>query len=149
MDLKWWTENSESDNEPLANYANHSDNDESHDVNRNDSNVESVDENYTQNGPESKKKASIRKRWQSKKNDREYQRLFNENKHLFDMSCDCCSKIFESLDEGRAHYLTEHNNPKGYIKSISWKKRLFRCYVVEHLKRLSNPQKSKYVCESL
>lgn len=132
------------------NHANDSSNEEFHDENRIDSNVESVDEHDdTQNVSESNKKTQTRKRCRSKKNNQEYQNLFNENKHLFDMSCDCCSKLFESLDEARAHYLSEHDNPKGYIKSISGRKLLFRCNIVQHLERHSNPEKFKYVCDSL
>lgn len=132
------------------NHANDSSNEEFHDENRIDSNVESVDEHDdTQNVSESNKTTKTRKRWQSKKNNQEYQRLFNENNHLFDMSCDCCSKMFESLDEARAHYLSEHDNPKGYIKSISGRKMWFRCNVVQHIERHLNPEKHMYVCESL
>lgn len=137
------------DNEPLVIHAydgSISSNEEFH-----DSNAQSVDEldDYTRNVTESEKKAHTRKRWDSKKNDTEYQRLFSENKHLFDMSCDCCSTLFESLNEARAHYLNEHNNPKGYIKSNSGKKMIYRSNVVQYLERHSNPEKFKYVCENL
>lgn len=122
-----------------------SSNDKSLDANENDSNAESSDELVdTQNAPESKKKKQTRKRWGSKKANNEYQRLFDENKHLFDLSCDCCSKIFESLDEARAHYLSEHNTRKGYIKSITGKKLLCRAYVVQYLEWQANPEKFKY-----
>lgn len=147
MCLVLCTENAESDNEPPVNHASDSSNEEFHDADTNNSNVNSVDEHDdTQNVPESKKKTQTRKRFQLRTNNTVYQRLFNENKHLFDLSCDCCSKIFESLDEARAHYSSEHNKPKGYIRTSNGRKLLFRCNVMQHLERHSNPEKFKYVC---
>lgn len=114
-------------------------NDENNDSNEDE---DGVDEHDTQN--KSEKKALTRKRWQSKKNNNEYQKLFSENRHLFDMSCDFCSATFDSLDEGRAHYLTAHNNTRGYIKCCG-KKMFYRCNIVSHLVRHSNPDKFKSV----
>lgn len=82
------------------------------------------------------------KRWRTKQKEIKFQKLFEANKHLFDLSCDLCPKIFKSLDEGRAHYLTDHNNSKGYIKCCGAKLQ-YRCKVVQHLERHLEPEKLK------
>lgn len=46
----------------------------------------------------------------------EFEKVFLKNKHRFDLKCENCPKIFESLTEARTHYAKEHNNPRGYIK---------------------------------
>lgn len=46
----------------------------------------------------------------------DFEKLFLENRHRFDMTCDACPKLFETLDEARSHYASDHNNPHGYIK---------------------------------
>lgn len=62
------------------------------------------------------------------------------------MSCDHCSNTFESLDEIRAHYQTEHNISRGYIKCVeSGRKMFYRCAVMQHIERHLNPDKFKYV----
>lgn len=62
------------------------------------------------------------------------------------MSCDHCSSTFESLDEIRAHYQTEHNISRGYIKCVeSGRKMFYRCAVMQHIERHLNPDKFKYV----
>lgn len=84
------------------------------------------------------------KRWQTKKNNKEYQQLFSENKHIFDMSCDVCAKVFKSLEEARTHYLCEHGNSKGYIK-CGRRRVMLRCQVVDHITRHLYPEKFKCV----
>lgn len=71
-----------------------------------------------------------------------FQKLFDEYKHLFDMKCDCCSKVFEYFDEGRNHYLTEHNNTRGYIKCCGLRLH-YPCQVEAHLDRHIAPDKYK------
>lgn len=76
----------------------------------------------------------------------EFRKLFAENKHRFDMSCDyvSCSSVFESLEEARRHYATEHNSSKGHIKCCNVKL-TYRCEVVRHLYRHLDPNKFKCV----
>ncbi|XP_055317612.1 zinc finger protein 665-like isoform X2 [Sitodiplosis mosellana] len=72
----------------------------------------------------------------------EFEKLFSENKHRFDMTCDACPKMFDSLDEARSHYASDHNNPRGYIKCCNVKL-IYRCKVVKHLYRHLDPDKFK------
>lgn len=127
-------------------------NDDSCPVNYDDNNEESSDERDYENDSEFKndvptKKCKRRKskmEIEKKKND--FQKMINENRDLFDMSCDCCSKMFESLDEARAHYSTEHLNPKGYIKTKSGIKLFYRNNILKQIERQTNPDKFKWVC---
>lgn len=107
-------------------------------------NVESVEEADCQTDLEckSKRKTPKRKQWQTKKKNKEYQKMFNENRHLFDMSCDCCKKEFDSLDEARKHYATKHDNPRGYLKCCG-RRMFYRCQVVQHITRHLDPDKFK------
>lgn len=41
----------------------------------------------------------------------------------FDMSCDQCDVMFESFPHAKRHYLSEHSEPKGYLKCCSKKMR--------------------------
>lgn len=74
----------------------------------------------------------------------EFEKLLNENRDLLDMSCECCPKVFDSLDEARNHYAAEHNIPKGFIKCCKHKLRT-RYEVKEHLAYHSDPERYKYV----
>lgn len=105
-------------------------------------NDESADDGVCQID-QTRKPRKKRKTWLSKSKNKEYQKLFSENKHLLDMSCDECASVFETLEEARTHYSREHkNNPKGYLKCCG--KRLFhRCHVVEHITRHLDPDKFK------
>lgn len=101
-----------------------------------------ADECSPENDGKQKKR---RKPSQAKKKNKEFEKLFNDNRQLFNLSCDCCEKSFESLDEARAHYPSEHNKPKGYIKSTSGTKLFNRCDVTRWVDRHLNPAKFKYV----
>lgn len=46
----------------------------------------------------------------------QFEKIFLENKHRFDLKCEDCPKIFVSLTEARKHYANDHNNPNGFIK---------------------------------
>lgn len=81
----------------------------------------------------------------AKKKKIEFEKLFSENKHRFDMSCDACPKSFDTLDEARSHYAADHNNPRGYIKCCNVKL-IYRCKVVKHLYRHLDPGKFRCVC---
>lgn len=39
----------------------------------------------------------------------------------FDMTCDQCEVMFESFFMAKRHYLSEHNEPKGYLKCCGLK----------------------------
>lgn len=72
------------------------------------------------------------------------QKLFVENKYRFDLTCDNCSASFESLDDAREHYSTEHNNPKGYLKCCNIRLEYpFKVY--HHILKHVNPEKFKCV----
>lgn len=112
-----------------------------------DNNEENAIENVREGVAESKTRKP-RKKYipsEAKKKNEEYRKMFHENRHLFDMSCDCCPTVFESLDEARAHYLSEHNIAKGYIKSTSGIKMVLRCNIIRYIDRYLNPDKFKYV----
>lgn len=72
----------------------------------------------------------------------EFKKLFTENKHRFDLACDSCPTQFDTLDEARSHYATDHNNTKGYIKCCNVKL-TYRFEVVRHLYRHLEPNKFK------
>lgn len=80
----------------------------------------------------------------SKKKKVEFEKLFLENKHRFDMSCDACPTSFDTLDEARNHYAVDHNNPRGYIKCCNVKL-IYRCKVVKHLSRHLEPDRFRYM----
>lgn len=109
-------------------------------------NEESADENTSKDNNEPEMEHKERKRRKSKvsKNDEEYQKLFNEYRNIFDLSCDCCTKVFESLNEAQKHYASAHNKFQGYIKSTNGKKLFRPGHVVQYVDRHLN--KFKYVC---
>ncbi|XP_031629987.1 transcription factor grauzone-like [Contarinia nasturtii] len=120
--------------------------DESDDDSNNAENVESdVEES-------AKEKAVIptetidkpkRKRTKAKQLKANFEKQFAENKQLFDMSCDLCPTIFETLYEAQEHYAKEHKNPRGYIKCCN-QRLIYPCFVLKHLERHINP--NKYRC---
>lgn len=83
-----------------------------------------------------------RHRTAPKKIELEFDKLFVEYKHLFDMTCDVCPETFESLDEARKHYAILHKNPKGYVKCCG-NKLAYRCTIIKHLQRHIDPDKFK------
>lgn len=56
----------------------------------------------------------------------QFDKFFNDNKHLFDLNCDYCSKVFESYEDARIHYVSEHQKTTGYIKCCTSKLRCRR-----------------------
>lgn len=84
---------------------------------------------------------------QRKSNNRkriDIEKLLAENLDLLDMSCECCPKVFDSLDEAQKHYADEHNNPRGFIKCCKHKLRT-RYQVKEHLAFHRDRDRYKYV----
>lgn len=117
-------------------------NDESGDENSNDESMnydpKADDPDYiSDNEP---KTVRALKKWRSKQKEMKFQKLFDENRYRFDLTCDLCPKSFGSLDETRAHYLTDHNHTKGYIKCCKTKLQ-YRCQIVSHLNRHLEPEK--------
>lgn len=131
---------------PMVDDVNDSTND-SITENCDDYNDENEQENATKHKTEdkvvkSKKRLSKSERQQE---NNKFQKFFNEHRHLFDMSCDRCAKTFESLNEARAHHLADHDNPKGYIKSKSGKRKMFFPNdVLHHIALHLDPDKFKY-----
>lgn len=60
------------------------------------------------------------------------------------MTCDACTKTFESLDEARKHYAKQHKNSKGYIKCCSVKL-TYPSSVITHLNRHLQANTFKWV----
>lgn len=87
-------------------------------------------------------KKALSRRMKAKKRRFEFKKLFLENKHRFDLTCDLCPQIFETLHAARNHYGSEHNNSKGYIKCCN-NKLSYRCEIVKHLYRHLDPYKYK------
>lgn len=120
-----------------------SNDDESVDENSNDESFDPKDDpDY--NSDHVPKTVRGLKKWRSKQKEMKFQKLFEENRHRFDLTCDSCPKSFNSLDETRAHYLTDHNNTKGYIKCCRTKLQ-YRCQIVAHLNRHLEPEKYRLV----
>lgn len=57
----------------------------------------------------------------------------------FDMSCDQCDVMFDSFTHAKRHYLSEHSEPKGYIKCCS-KKMKSLVKIDEHIQWHKNPE---------
>lgn len=75
----------------------------------------------------------------------EFKKLFVENKHRFDMSCDLCPTLFDTIDDARNHYATTHEHFKGYIKCCN-AKLTYRCEIVKHIYRHLKPE--RFTCVS-
>lgn len=130
------------DNTPINDEGN-SNEEESGDENSNDeSSNEGAKSDPDEYGDKPPTTVRALKRWRRRQREGKYQKLFDEHKHLFDMTCDCCSTTFQTLDEGRAHYLSDHNNSRGYIKCCNVKL-YYRCQVVGHINRHLDPDKYK------
>lgn len=56
----------------------------------------------------------------------------------FDMSCDQCEEIFQSLVDARTHYVSSHNYFNGYVKCCS-KRFKTRGHIVDHIQWHQNP----------
>lgn len=78
----------------------------------------------------------------AKQKNLDFEKLFAENKHLFDLNCDLCSQTFKTLHDARNHYANDHNNTKGYIKCCNTKLS-YRCEILHHLHRHIEPEKYK------
>lgn len=86
---------------------------------------------FSENGQKSRKN-------RTKLTRSEFEIVFSENRHLFDMTCDHCPIVFDSLDEARGHYANVHNNPLGYIKCCK-SKLTYRSQIIYHLARHIDP----------
>lgn len=54
----------------------------------------------------------------------------------FDMNCELCETVFNSLEDAISHYAINHNNPRGYIRCCQLKfasKGLLNWHIVWHL----------------
>lgn len=72
--------------------------------------------------------------------------LFAEYKQLFDLSCDKCSSLCESLADARKHYSIKHKDRNGYIKCKECNIKIsFRCKLLTHLIHHAEIDKFKYV----
>lgn len=78
----------------------------------------------------------------AKQKNLDFKKLFADNLHRFDMTCDLCSETFTTLNDARSHYTNAHNNTKGYIKCCNTKL-TYRCEIVYHLYRHIEPEKYK------
>ncbi|XP_031629988.1 zinc finger protein 43-like [Contarinia nasturtii] len=101
--------------------------------------VDQDNSGFNKERPISKKKQQRTKR---KSKALQFEKLFTENRQLFDMNCDFCETKFETLDDARQHYAKVHKNPKGYIKCCNIKL-IYPCKVVQHLQRHLEPLKFK------
>lgn len=57
----------------------------------------------------------------------------------FDMSCDQCDVMFDSYPHAKRHYLSEHSEPKGYIKCCN-KKMKSLAAIDDHIQWHKNPE---------
>lgn len=60
----------------------------------------------------------------------------------FDMACDQCDNMFESFQDAKRHYLTVHNDSRGYIKCCNIKLRNLLS-IDEHINMHQNPEQMK------
>lgn len=96
-----------------------------------------------------KRNSSTSKRKWTRTEDRtdiEYDKLFAEHKYRFNMKCDNCPTIFETLSDARTHYKKEHNNPDGHILCCNVKIK-YPKYLVRHIKtHLKTSQQNAIPC---
>lgn len=102
-----------------------------------------------------KRKTSTGKRKWTKTEDRtdiEYDKLFAEHKHRFNMKCELCPTIFKTLADARTHYKSKHNNPDGHILccnvKIKYAKNLVR-HIETHVKTSQRDTIPCSVCQKL
>lgn len=60
----------------------------------------------------------------------------------FDMSCDQCDKIFDTFFTAKRHYLSEHKEPKGYVKCCGMKFKSLLA-IDKHIDWHKNPESFK------
>lgn len=60
----------------------------------------------------------------------------------FNMACDACETMFDSFSHAKAHYLTEHNEPKGYVRCCDIKMKTLLA-IDEHIRWHQNPETMK------
>lgn len=62
----------------------------------------------------------------------------------FNMKCDLCDTVFDSLKAAVPHYLSKHDNPYGYLKCCNIRLRYSR-EVLDHIQWHIDPDTFKYV----
>ncbi|XP_055317611.1 zinc finger protein 287-like isoform X1 [Sitodiplosis mosellana] len=75
----------------------------------------------------------------------QYDKLFAEHKHQFNMNCESCPMTFKTLEEARKHYAKKHQNPNGYIKCCSFRLK-YPYQVVRHLRKHQRRSRNKKQC---
>lgn len=66
----------------------------------------------------------------------------------FNMNCDFCTRVFDSVKEARAHYLSEHDMQYGYVKCCNIKLR-HNSIILDHIQWHIKPDTFKYVSNQL
>ncbi|XP_055317616.1 zinc finger protein 28-like [Sitodiplosis mosellana] len=120
-------------------------------------NTNDSDEKIEEKNDKETKEKSPTSKWDSissnkkkgiKMKDREhvqYDKLFAEHKHHFNMNCESCPTTFETLEEARKHYTKKHQNPNGYIKCCSFRLK-YPYQVVRHLRKHQRRSRNKKQC---
>lgn len=60
----------------------------------------------------------------------------------FDMNCEQCETVFVSFQDAKMHYLTEHNEPRGYLRCCGVKMKSL-LIIAEHIDMHNNPDRMK------
>lgn len=113
---------------------------QSYEINNEENVKDNIDIKSHKTSPATKRKrnsSTSKRKWTRTEEDIEYDKLFAEHKHRFNMKCELCPTIFETLADARSHYKKEHNNPDGHILccnvKIKYAKNLVR-HIKTHVK---------------
>lgn len=60
----------------------------------------------------------------------------------FDMGCDQCDMIFESLQDAKKHYILAHNKPHGYLRCCGVKLKTLLT-IAEHIDMHVEPDRMR------
>lgn len=60
----------------------------------------------------------------------------------FDMGCDHCEVIFESLNDAKKHYILAHNAPSGYVKCCGVRLKTLRM-IADHIDMHVDPDRMR------
>lgn len=60
----------------------------------------------------------------------------------FDMACDHCEMIFESLHDAKKHYILAHQEPRGYLKCCGIKLKTL-LMISEHIDMHVDPERMR------
>lgn len=121
-------------------------NDDSDDSDYNDDAFDGIgDDGMDASDTDSKRKTKPKRRQRrtiARQRRSEFDKVFQEHKRFFDLTCEHCTAVFTTFYDAQQHYLSEHNITPGYVRCCTVKLRS-RFEVMRHLTRHLDPDKFK------